>query len=47
MLQCDINVKSLTVPELKTELKSRGLTTTGTKEVLRRRLEGRIAGEIS
>lgn len=43
----DINVQSLTVLELKQELKRRGLTTSGTKEILRKRLEGRMAGEIS
>ena len=42
-----INVKSLTVPLLRAELKNRGLSTIGTKEVLRRRFEGRMAGEIS
>lgn len=41
-----VNVKSLTLPQLREELKKRGLSTTGTKQILARRLEGRMASEV-
>ena len=43
----NIDIKALTVSELKEELKRRGLTISGTKDILRKRLEGRVAGETS
>jgi hypothetical protein len=41
-----VNVKSLTLPQLREELKKRGLSTTGTKQILARRLEGCMASEV-
>ena len=35
----------MTVPSLKEALRSRGLSTAGTKEILVKRLEGALAGE--
>ena len=42
----EINPRALTVSELKRELSKRGLVTSGSKIVLCRRLEGRLASEL-
>lgn len=41
-----INTKALSVAEPKQKLKKRGLNTIGNKEVLFKRLEGSLAGEM-
>jgi len=40
-----LNPAAMTVPHLKEALRSRGLSITGNKEVLVRRLEGALAAE--
>lgn len=40
-----LNARTLTVSQLKDELRQRGLSTSGTKDILRRRLEGCMATE--
>lgn len=42
----EINPRALTVSELKRELSKRGLVTSGSKDVLCRRLEGHLASEL-
>lgn len=42
----EINPRVLTVSELKRELSKRGLVTSGSKDILCRRLEGHLASEL-
>lgn len=42
----DLHPKSMKVVELKAELQKRGLSVTGNRDVLMKRLEGRLAGEL-
>ena len=41
-----LNPRDLTVAELKKELIKRGVVTSGSKDVLCKRLEGHLAGEL-